>query len=815
MTIKEISEPEHLSLILFALVPPSRILTNCVNFFKSLHSHSEAAATKSQLSNAQTLNNMMAEHEIDGRKPFVFDAPQSRLMRLFWLDQNGDESPLSGKLYSYRTYHSWDLNNVPKMVYNFNEDIERYRILERVSGTNGYVALSYSWGNTGRHPLYVTTIDGKLDRSKERQDLPGDQRVIMDQDTSRNGYLWIGTNLRDFLLEYRRKGERKFLWIDAICINQSSVEDIDNQIPTMRYYYENAKIVTIWLGTATAMEKGALRILTSLAEKLCKGVQHEGGNFRAIQKSQETGNREMSRVNTDQSYETILQRLDLPPADHEVWGALASILSRSWWSRLWTLQEAAVAGAEKRGDGEADEDVLGRPTIQVMLGEVAIPYETFDNLARGLFKHGLRDWLMAKSGLPINRQLYGLDALREIRLCRESFDDRVWAMSPGVALAATRRREATVPADFVHGMQAMFDPFTIKKMDLSVRMATDEVFIRFAKYYIRNEIHECLLNHLATRDRLQGLPSWCPHFASPEETIPIGSRMFAYNQLSKAQKGQIPHAGHAVEDAEDYPFMKWAMPISKSWVLKMAWNTIKGKDLFGGTYDTSNPRQISLVKGTNFIQASGVALDTVVDFVDCNPAMDLEDTGSKEAIQQTLEWDQRCLNLATKSLPRKTEDEILNIHARTITTNRVTMDVYEEDQLTFDWQHSLDFAGAYHDWKMYLQTALTTTNEPSRKPQSSKSRDGIQFANVYTSMSRRRRLFVTKDGKVGFGPSNLQIGDQLVVIFFCPTPYLIRGKHMTENWEFVGETYVHGLMNGEVLELIDNGSIKETKWVIE
>ena len=31
----------------------------------------------------------------------------------------------------------------------------------------------------------------------------------------------------------------------------------------------------------------------------------------------------------------FLEQEDLPPADHDGWTALASILSRSWWDRLW------------------------------------------------------------------------------------------------------------------------------------------------------------------------------------------------------------------------------------------------------------------------------------------------------------------------------------------------------------------------------------------------------------------------------------------------------------------------------------------------
>jgi hypothetical protein len=852
----------------------------------------------------------MAYSEINGRKSFKYDAPRPRLLRMFWLDQNEDDQPLSGKLLSFTTYSAYNFKKLPKMLYDsLNEDLEAYRVMIAVSSRD-YIALSYSWGNSPeRYPLYVTTIHNKLDDSNERRDLPDKQRVIMDQDTDRNGYLWIGANLRDFLLEFRRKGDNRFLWIDALCIDQSSSEDKDFQLPMMRYYYDRAIEVNVWLGTANSLEMGALRILPRIAEKLCQEIDSEeeiedtgklsvledtANSNESVQQNQVITDSEQSlssddfqnqmpkseviegdhdecnewkdvnvleenlnqadrararvrsqnqehseearhqvvrekipenearKTGKELSIERTLEYLGLPPAEHGVWIALASILTRSWWNRLWTLQEVVMAKTKSWRDPTRWKpgDILIAP-VKVACGEVTIPYKVFDDLLTGLSKHGFKTWLIAKSGLPINRQLYGLDAIYEIRICRESiYTDRMWAVSPGVVLVATRRREATVPADKVHGMMAMFDQYTIEDMAVSVKMRTQEVFVRFARYYIRNEPQECLLNHVATCDRLEGLPSWCPNFASPPETIPIGTRWLGHHKLTEFQDSQIVHAGSIrIEDSDNWSVrncVKWSRPVSKSWLagMKPVRNMIVGRDTRKGMYDTSNPRQISIVKGTDFLQASGAALDTVIEYVECNSAMDPNTSlDANDVTSQTLEWDQRCLSLATKALhcAGKTANEILNIYSRTVTTNRVRMDVSDDDQLVIDHKDTLDFAAAYQDWKKYLQAKSTAGSEPNGL----KLQKAKQFADVLGAMSRRRRFFVTKSGRIGFGPSNLQVGDTLVVIFFCPTLYLIRGKPMTENWEFVGETYVHGLMYDEALELVDKDHVKETKWVFE
>ena len=45
--------------------------------------------------------------------------------------------------------------------------------------------------------------------------------------------------------------EPKTLWIDAICINQASVEEKNAQVPRMRTIYHEADQVWVWLGTGT------------------------------------------------------------------------------------------------------------------------------------------------------------------------------------------------------------------------------------------------------------------------------------------------------------------------------------------------------------------------------------------------------------------------------------------------------------------------------------------------------------------------------------------------------------------------------------
>lgn len=72
----------------------------------------------------------------------------------------------------------------------------------------------------------------------------------------------------------------------------------------------------------------------------------------------------------------------------------------------------------------------------------------------------------------------------------------------------------------------------------------------------------------------------------------------------------------------------------------------------------------------------------------------------------------------------------------------------------------------------------------------------VRYGSAVFSATQGRRLFVTKKGYLGLCPRSTRLGDKVVVLFGGKTPYILRkvkkGQH-----EFLGECYVHGLMNGE------------------
>jgi hypothetical protein len=62
-----------------------------------------------------------------------------------------------------------------------------------------------------------------------------------------------------------------------------------------------------------------------------------------------------------------------------------------------------------------------------------------------------------------------------------------------------------------------------------------------------------------------------------------------------------------------------------------------------------------------------------------------------------------------------------------------------------------------------------------------------------------RLLFTTSNGYMGLGPKMAQVGDLVYVLLGGELPYVLRRQEDTDTFQFIGECYVHGLMNGEGL----------------
>ncbi|KAF4546265.1 Heterokaryon incompatibility protein [Lasiodiplodia theobromae] len=73
-----------------------------------------------------------------------------------------------------------------------------------------------------------------------------------------------------------------------------------------------------------------------------------------------------------------------------------------------------------------------------------------------------------------------------------------------------------------------------------------------------------------------------------------------------------------------------------------------------------------------------------------------------------------------------------------------------------------------------------------------------RYAAIARRKLRRRQAFKTSEGYLGIGPHGMQVGDFVWIVVGTSVPLVLR-RCMAEAWCIVGEAYVHGIMDGEMM----------------
>ncbi|KAF2444027.1 HET-domain-containing protein [Karstenula rhodostoma CBS 690.94] len=93
---------------------------------------------------------------------------------------------------------------------------------------------------------------------------------------------------------------------------------------------------------------------------------------------------------------------------------------------------------------------------------------------------------------------------------------------------------------------------------------------------------------------------------------------------------------------------------------------------------------------------------------------------------------------------------------------------------------------------------------PAREPPRADSTSLIKYA-------LGRRFFISEDGYFGLAPPNARKGDRVAVLYGAETPFILRRSSST--FQVVGESYIHGLMDGEAVDYWRLG-LKEVRNIV-
>jgi hypothetical protein len=181
-------------------------------------------------------------------------------------------------------------------------------------GERRYDAISYCWGNsTATKTIY---LDGKP--------LP------------------ITETLHVALQNLRLPHASRVLWADQICIDQSetAIDERNHQVQRMGEIYEDAETVIVWLGQAT---KASNIILDALSQ-----VNDQTAELSDTYRHTELlpGHAIFESIHDEllRSAGRYVRAVDGHLVQETLVSGINNFLENPWFSRIWVLQEAVLAG---------------------------------------------------------------------------------------------------------------------------------------------------------------------------------------------------------------------------------------------------------------------------------------------------------------------------------------------------------------------------------------------------------------------------------------------------------------------------------------
>ena len=546
-------------------------------------------------------------------------------------------------------------------------------------------------------------------------------------------------------------------WIDALCIDQDVHEKYE-QVRIMKRIYEKAQQVRVWLGEP---DVATLELLGKITRSIGPDLQ---------------------QMFTEMSYTNeALEKLGLPKFDDPAWGTLEKILSRPYFSRIWVLQEFAMAKMTKK------RVLVACGLLRFDWAFIAIPYQWIRTKSlRGVFR--------SQSFDPSQELTHAsADDVIHLSLILESYPE---SLSLEYLLEVSDQLDATNPLDKIIALLGL-----VSEKDECVAKINIEYGQTVVDFYrevtgIIMTTNRSLNLLLLVEDRLlrniQGLPSWVPdytvrgrpryrhkHFPSLSNPVDIewskgSNSLQIYGQIIDEVQfvsEEAPSIGRLAEETLLSWFKAAARFISAdewSWILSLAelddmvnrdieqfWRTMIGDfvaDISPAPKEYRNHFAATIYEA--FLEersADGewllqLALALVHDAISENRLEDAKKDSLFIVLVQLLQEEQE-----------KREVDIMN----------------PRWLLPKDWVKP-------NDEDRYLHG-----------PSGDRNAFIVKMAATYFGA----QFFITQAGRMGRGPLSAQPGDQIAIVNNSEQLFMLR-KHVP-NFQFVGECYVHGLMRGE------------------
>ncbi|KAK0656997.1 heterokaryon incompatibility protein-domain-containing protein [Cercophora newfieldiana] len=544
-------------------------------------------------------------------------------------------------------------------------------------------------------------------------------------------------------------------WMDSICINQKDDEERSAQVQLMSTIYTRAKRTAIWLGEESEDSNRAMDFLHKLASR-----------------------------------DPFVSGLDSGIAeDTQSWTAVGNLLLREWFERAWTLQEFLLSSRSNFFCGSKN---ISR-------------FMMFDAVS------AVWDWQQWKHDI-IPRKSYER-AWNRFRLLERYTHELSLPLVGTLAYTATSR--VTDSRDRLYSLLGLASPIDREVVGQPDYESDPElVFARLVQSFV--EKHESLdivclaavLRGLRSKEALNtgyDLPSWVPDWSI--ELLHSGPVPSMASQSARAHIGNL-RPMHSI----DFSCMYAACG-------SMGPRVRFSEDLLGMTCGGILVDRVDGLGGVRQVSQDAVHSAQSTSAVNARPPDGGVESHRNQATSTFL-WGQIpcCLVLDRKDRYLRHRAPLLDFSRqfKTLCQLAVSQPAESVPVPFMEWfQRNKDLLIRGITLEEAIKRDVEGNNDGDRgifgQSDSSEPLQEIPGLSDWESfLSRLRdtswtmgmRLMVTNSGLVGMAPRDAKKGDIVCVLFGCSIPLVLRsvpGREW-EAYQLVGECFMAGFMNGEILE---------------
>lgn len=553
----------------------------------------------------------------------------------------------------------------------------------------------------------------------------------------------INQNLHEALLQLRQNGVEAWFWVDAICIDQTSSEEKGWQVAQMGSIFSQAELVYFWLGPSSDDSDLVLEMAQRIGPSAYEaGIAHLWDGFYS---KMECTTMPSGNAKDDKAFSFLARLLhDEDLRSPRLLEAIEPLLSRANWYRSWIIQEIILAqrGLVLFGPRNVDLDVFDAAVSAVYFCKIsrfASQQPQWHDFGRGLNNNYFHH-----RGLLGRRQHQRGEAMSLIEYLVADL-----RAAPGRPFYA-----ASDPRDIIFGFLGVAAGTHVLGLRTDYSQTVAEVYTAATRAMVK-QCTAYRLEFCTFPKDTTDLPSWVPDWQRiglKGVVLPIS---FGDHFKSSGDRLQPPVSGHNDPSARTLR-LRGCLVDTVTAVLSIAVHYTCSSTLF-----TASASELGTI----------LSLALITQFA--TPY--LKTRASEIALWQTLAGglmaNSRC-GPEYDTLAQQTfrEEPVL---AASLTDAELAYIFRNAAHSLLDPKDIVDVQNRVDDFCRQI-----LVNAAARR--------------------RGRVLFVTETGAFGLGPENMRREDIVTILFGTQVPIILRpcGNHFT----YLGDAYVHGIMDGEFME---------------